>query len=61
MRAYFVVTLVILVAYFFVRPFTPFWLDGAFIGWCLAFVVVWKKFRDRNRAARDEKEEATQN
>jgi uncharacterized membrane protein YhaH (DUF805 family) len=55
MRVYFVVTMVLVVAYGIGRAFTPFWLDIAFIAWCAGFVVAWsiyvRRKRDGNRSA----------
>ena len=47
MRIYIVTTFALLLAYGVGRAFTPFWIDLAFIAWCLLFVIIWSSFAKR--------------
>jgi len=56
MRVYLVVTFVLLLAYGVGRAFTPFWVDVAFIAWCLLFLIVWSIFSKEKSGTHSDRE-----
>ena len=51
MRVYLLLTVIVLVIYFFLRAITPPWLDIAFMVWCAVFVAVFTRYLRKREAA----------